>query len=897
MPDSLTSKSAFLQGRNARTTSIGAQVEYLADANYRRTTNIGVGVEYKGATNQRRTTFIGIQVEYKPLSVSSQDAYLAGTATSNHAQAGYLAGADNALSDTPAFLQGQDNALSDTPAYTEGIGPEALGSQNVFLSGEVSTFSSTQAFLSAASSRPAISWAELEVPPPPPQATGSQAAYTHGQADASAGQGAYLQGTDSALSSQDAYTAGNQSDLDSQAAYLAGILQATSSAPAYAEGYSPSGPASTSQDAFLQGALGASGSTGAYLNGKKGTFPVTIGAGNIVNYGAALLTTSRGEKYAVFSNSSNFDLRIYKYIDGAPLLVSSVTTDTIGNLAQYRAAAIDGNDKIHVICHGGRPDEARDLSYRVYDTATDTWEGSWEQAATLQGSLFDNWGIKIAIDSNSKPHVAYIDISGGFYQLYYIEKTGANWTSPLLLSGNAAKSYALEAISMKSGDDIEVWYFNDTDNTMCYITKASGSWGAEQTYSGASIENRSGLHHTIDGSGNIYRYSAQDMGTYANIFENNANTNIQHNDSGVYFSATWLANFPNYKILVYRHEDTAIWAAIYAGGAWWTKRISSNNAVGIFTEWAYNFENENTVAGFIYVVSNTVYYDELLPSVFSHQPAYLQGHEPKGAQGAYLRGSTDISSSAHAYMFCGTQEQSSQPAFTEGAAVQSSTPAYLEGTQFISYVPAYLVGSVNASQPGYINAIGILTASKPAYLFATDQLEGSSPAYASGHIAARSSMRAFCQTSTASTSWRLTAFLQGLQVNRQPAYLEGSLVTRSYIRVRNGEQVFTFKVLTEGYSDGELAPSIAAVRTISGGLDVSVGGKYRSWRPTLRCNYTDMTNLETLYASVEPWVYEDHFGMQHNVVAVGELRKSLIGSVIEGTNSLFLVRVTFVEVL
>lgn len=913
MPDGLTSQSAFLQGHNARTTNIGAQAEYLPDTNYRRTTgigaqaeyvpstnyrrttDIGANIEYVDTNNYRRTTLIGVQVEYKPLSVSSQDAYLTGVFTANHAQASYLSGADTALSDTSAFLQGQENALSDAPAYTEGVGPQALGSQKVFLSGEVNTFSSTQAFLSAASASPAISWAELETPQPPVLIRAPQDAYTHGQADASASQDAYLKGASGELSSQDAYTAGNQLDLDSQAAYLTGILQATSNIPAYTEGYSPSGPASSSQDAYSLGAMGASTSQAAFMQGGKGALPITLGSGSLYNAGSAILTTSRGEKYAVFRHASNSNLQIYKYIDGAPLRVADVDENTIGNNRLYYAAAIDGSDKLHVIVLGMYGD-TRPVSYRVFSTASDAWEGSgWEQAAPLTSNNYSYWGVKIAIDSNGKPHAVYHDMVSARVQLFYIEKTGASWSTPLQLSATAADHYTLNSIAMKASDDIEVWYHNVTDNDSCYIVKTSGSWGAEQVYTGTFFSISTGLLHTSDHSGNMFRYAIRDAGTYATIYENNVDLSIQMNDSGAYASMTWLTSMG--KVIIYRHEDTGIWAAVYIGGAWWTKRINPANVTGIVTEWAYNFENENTVAGFIYVVSNTVYYDEILPSVFSHQPAYLQGYEPKGVQPAYLRGSASASSSAHAYMFCGTQERSSLPAFTEGDAVQSSTSAYLEGSEFSSIASAYLLGGIGSGQPSYLFAHNSGTSRNPAYIWSTGTLESSQSGYALGNIASRSSQHAFCQTSVTSTTWRQTAFLQGIQVNHQHAYLEGLLVARPFVRVRNGEQIFTFKVLTEGYSDGELAPSIAAVRTISGGLDVSVGGKYRSWRPTLRCNYTDMTNLETLYASVEPWVYEDHFGMEHNVVAVGELRKSLIGSVIEGANSLFLVRVTFVEVI
>lgn len=64
MPDTSTSRSAYLAGGNKRTTSAGAQVEYRDSTNYRRSTNVGVNVEYRDLTNYKRTTGIGANVEY-----------------------------------------------------------------------------------------------------------------------------------------------------------------------------------------------------------------------------------------------------------------------------------------------------------------------------------------------------------------------------------------------------------------------------------------------------------------------------------------------------------------------------------------------------------------------------------------------------------------------------------------------------------------------------------------------------------------------------------------------------------------------------------------------------------------------------------------------------------------
>lgn len=92
MPDTSTSKGAYLAGGNKRTTLAGAQVEYKGSTNYRRSTSIGASVEYKGTTNYRRTTLIGVQIEYAPPTATHLQAYLFGSILVRGSQAVYMEG-------------------------------------------------------------------------------------------------------------------------------------------------------------------------------------------------------------------------------------------------------------------------------------------------------------------------------------------------------------------------------------------------------------------------------------------------------------------------------------------------------------------------------------------------------------------------------------------------------------------------------------------------------------------------------------------------------------------------------------------------------------------------------------------------------------------------------------
>ena len=916
-----SSQTAYLQGQDS--TSAG-QASYLA------------GVD---TSTQATPSFLSGS---SPAS-SSSPAWLSGQSSSTSNQPAYINGYSPGVSAIIAFMVGQDHQSSATPSFLVGgvissvaafahgsldtqgnqLGylkgsAEQLASLPAFLHGLSALTAFQVSFLSGIVTKPFISWAELETPAPTTPASDSKPSYLQGQAETSANQPAFLAGQEPTSAAQIAYTSGQEqstanlpafisgssSSTTNQASYLAGGV--TGSQSAYLEGFSEGELSSqaaflsgstdtlTSAPAFLQSGIAKANQT-AYTSGGKGTFPITIGTGRIVlARGAILITTSRGEKYAIFAESWFGDLVIYKYVDGLPLKVADIDTATIGNSNFSRAAAIDGNDKIHIIV-SGNSQTTRDIAYRVFDTATDTWEGSWEEAATLTGDLFDNYGIKLTIDSNNKPHVTYVDIIT-YYQVRYIEKTGANWSAPVTLSANASQNYALFDMTMKASDDIDVWYFNDDINDACYIVKTSGSWGAEQTYVGTWIKYSEGLLQLIDADGNMRRYHSTDAGTYAALYENNSNTGVQHNDSGIVISANVLANYPRFRSMLYRHEDTGLWIACNDGSGWITHKIRSVSVSGLATEWAYNFENEADVIGFLYEVSSTIYYDETVPIVDSQTPAYTNGVVPKSNIPAFLKGNADASSSKPAYLFCGDIASISTPAFLEGEATQSSIPAFTEGSSFSSSKPAYLRGGIGSAQPVYLVSTGIGTTSKAAFAHGQINTNATNTAYAYGDIAPKSSQPAFVNSMQNSTKWSTSAFLQAEETQSINAYLSGLVIARDYIRIHSTEGVFQFKVLTEGYSDGELTSASTITKTIAGGLDASLDARYRMWRPTIRVYHGDLLDLERLYKLTEVMTYEDHFGIEHSVLLVGSLQKSLVGSSIEKLTSLFLVKPTFIEV-
>jgi hypothetical protein len=118
-----------------------------------------------------------------------------------------------------------------------------------------------------------------------------------------------------------------------------------------------------------------------------------------------------------------------------------------------------------------------------------------------------------------------------------------------------------------------------------------------------------------------------------------------------------------------------------------------------------------------------------------------------------------------------------------------------------------------------------------------------------------------------------------------------------------------FRVVAQGYNDGMLSKSQSVKKTIGGGIDASTGEVYQSWNPVIRvwhteteAGYGDLQDLKDLYSLNDPGgtpsnvinFYDNH-GTQHNVLMLGDFKKQLVGTDIEGEQASFFVKLDLQE--
>lgn len=312
-------------------------------------------------------------------------------------------------------------------------------------------------------------------------------------------------------------------------------------------------------------------------------------------------TTAAGATYAVFTSNVGNSLKVYKDLDSTPAAAATdESRNTMhgglgGNILGTVHAAMDSDDRIHVISRHRQHDSTSAgyplLVYRVFDTDTDAWVGSWETIETTNDELQQVQGqCWISIDSNDYPHVIttnYIKYHGTPYpQAVYYERTGGSWSSAEQISEVDNVDIFLPRIAHCPADDIEAMY---ASTGVTYYKRRNGSWGSESTYARAPTNNSlSQWGIIVDTSDNVYRYA----NITTAIWENN--TSIKTINANAYDGV-----FPAMDPDGGRHFIHDEWSSqsfteySWHNGASWTDegRITDLYFNYATLTWAYNNQN------------------------------------------------------------------------------------------------------------------------------------------------------------------------------------------------------------------------------------------------------------------------------------------------------------------
>ena len=134
------------------------------------------------------------------------------------------------------------------------------------------------------------------------------------------------------------------------------------------------------------------------------------------------------------------------------------------------------------------------------------------------------------------------------------------------------------------------------------------------------------------------------------------------------------------------------------------------------------------------------------------------------------------------------------------------------------------------------------------------------------------------------------------------------MTTEKYFILTNSNTTLSkrFRVLFEGYVP-TIEKSQTIDKTLDGGLDVSMGGLYETHEYLVRVryeetvsNYGTMDELKTFFSYNNPngtpsnvLILTTHFGVNYNVMMVGNFAEKLLGVMIDGIYSFYVIQCTF----
>ena len=238
-------------------------------------------------------------------------------------------------------------------------------------------------------------------------------------------------------------------------------------------------------------------------------------------------------------------------------------------------------------------------------------------------------------------------------------------------------------------------------------------------------------------------------------------------------------------------------------------------------------------------------------------------------------------------------KKDSVSAYLEGFSYdrETSLSAYLRGRDPCASTSAYIKGQVSSTsfKRAYTRGLGI-------------QILGELSVFIEGSILSRDSAPAYIVGLVGEESESINVYLSGINRASVTSYLQGSEYASGtgafidYIILSTDTLSKRFKVLQQDYGDGTEERTEEITKTISGGIEHSVGAIYTTWNMIVRAKaqetdsrYGTRDNLEYFYAQHQV-VFTDHRSYEHNVRIIGKLTKNLITTVVEGGSALYLYR-------
>lgn len=340
---------------------------------------------------------------------------------------------------------------------------------------------------------------------------------------------------------------------------------------------------------------------------------VLIGNGYLV-YGGSVLESSGGVKLACFCES-NTKVVLYSDIDSSPSLEDSDLASTIfssGDGVTVCKAAIDSSDNVHIIVGGAAPSSSYHYAYCIATYTAGSWVfGSWESVWSLSEIVLSNRWCEISLDSNDKPHILIVDavkMTGATGDnVYYMEKTGASWSTPEQVGVRATKTHEYDqpTLTLRNNDYIEAVYYFAVGSNNPAIRTNDGSWGSESVYSGGGVPNYYGFGVVSSTGGTVSRVTT--TSSY-DIEINDVDTGYNHQST---YGRLHIVLIGTDLYIFYIDSNYDVHLLSNTGSGWSDEGyLNAGTFHYAIPNWSY--QNFNTVDEIIYIFQNNsqqVYFD------------------------------------------------------------------------------------------------------------------------------------------------------------------------------------------------------------------------------------------------------------------------------------------------
>jgi hypothetical protein len=204
------------------------------------------------------------------------------------------------------------------------------------------------------------------------------------------------------------------------------------------------------------------------------------------------------------------------------------------------------------------------------------------------------FSTSMAVDSNNKVHIGYIDSEGTDNALRYATNVSGDWLVTTIDSGDVGWD---TSIAVDSSDHVHISYYTATNHDLRYATNASGDWvtstidsghlmGIDEIHIAVDSNNKIHIcyHGFLDSIGDTLEYITNASGSWV------AST-IDSGDAGLYSSIAIGSNNKVYISYLYG-TDGALKFATNASGRWVKYTVDRKKGVGWQTSIAVDSHNK-----------------------------------------------------------------------------------------------------------------------------------------------------------------------------------------------------------------------------------------------------------------------------------------------------------------